>query len=100
MNDDIKIIDSDAARLLRDFVGRIETLEREKKGLMEDIREVFKEAKEQNFDVKTLREILKRRKLSEREIQEQEYLIEAYTAALEKKAGLDASAAEDDDEAA
>lgn len=96
MNDEIKIIDSDAARMLRDFVSRIETLEREKKGLMEDIREVFKEAKDENFDVKTMREILKRRKLSDREIQEQEYLIEAYTSALEKKAGLDAAAAEEE----
>ena len=88
-DDDIRIVDEEAARLLQGFVSRIENLEREKKGLMEDIREVFKQAKEENFDVPTIRDILKRRKKSSQQLQEQEYLREAYEAALEKKMSAD-----------
>ena len=92
MNEDIQIIDSENAQVLQEIVSTIENLEREKKGLMEDIREKFKEAKEQNFDVKTIKEILKRRKLSSQQIQEQEYLLEAYTEALKMKAKADRAA--------
>lgn len=92
MNEDIQIIDSENAQVLQEIVSCIENLEREKKGLMEDIREKFKEAKEQNFDVKTIKEILKRRKLSSQQLQEQEYLLEAYSAALEMKAKADEAA--------
>lgn len=91
-HEDIRIIDEEAAQLLQDFVSKIENLEREKKGIMEDIREIFKQAKEENFDVATIRDILKRRKKSSQKLQEEEYLREAYEAALEKKLQADRAA--------
>lgn len=91
-HEDIRIIDEEAAQLLQEFVGKIENLEREKKGIMEDIREIFKQAKEENFDVATIRDILKRRKKSSQKLQEEEYLREAYEAALEKKIAADRAA--------
>ena len=82
---DVKIIDTKAAVVLRDFVNRIETLEREKTGIAEDIKEVYNRIKQTGLDVPTVRAIIKRRQKSERELQEAEYLLEAYEAALEEK---------------
>lgn len=82
---EIKIIDPEAAKMLQGFVSRVEALESEKKGLMEDIREVWKEAKDEGFDVPTMKDILKRRQKSERELEEAEYLLSAYESALDGK---------------
>lgn len=63
-------------------VERIERLEEEKKNISEDIKQVFAEAKGNGFDVKTLREIVKIRKIEESELEEQEYLLDTYKIAL------------------
>jgi uncharacterized protein (UPF0335 family) len=77
---------SDATRIARDqlksIVERIERLEEEKKSLSEDIREVYAEAKANGYDVKTLRSIIRLRKLDSATRQEQEALIELYMSAL------------------
>lgn len=67
---------------LRSIVQRIETLEEEKAALASDIREVYAEAKGDGFDVKALREVIRRRKQDRAELQELDALVELYTAAL------------------
>lgn len=71
-----------AASQLRSFVERIERLEEEKKGLQDDIKDIFAEAKGQGFEVKVLRKIISLRKKSDQERQEEDELLELYMAAL------------------
>jgi uncharacterized protein (UPF0335 family) len=74
-----------AVQQLQSIVERIERLEEEKSALSADIKEVFAEAKGQGFDTKTLRTVLKIRKMEKSERQEQQALLELYLNAL----GLD-----------
>ncbi len=71
-----------AAEHLQQIVMRIERLEEEKKGLADDIKEVFAEAKGQGFDVKILRKVLALRKMDKAALQEQDALLELYRDAL------------------
>jgi uncharacterized protein (UPF0335 family) len=71
-----------AADHLRSFVERIERLEEEKAALAADIRDVFAEAKAVGFDVKTMRQVLRLRKLDQADRQEQEALLDLYLHAL------------------
>jgi uncharacterized protein (UPF0335 family) len=71
-----------AAERLKSFVDRIERLEAEKKGIQEDMKDIFLEAKGTGFDVKILREILKIRKQDEQERREKKELVELYALAL------------------
>lgn len=71
-----------SAEHLRQYVERLERLEEEKKNIAEDIKEVFAEAKGNGFDVKTIRQILKIRKIEANELEEAEYLLETYKRAL------------------
>jgi len=67
---------------LRSLIERIERLEEEKKALSDDIREVFAEAKADGFDAKTMRQVIKLRKLESNDRQEQEALLQTYLSAL------------------
>jgi uncharacterized protein (UPF0335 family) len=71
-----------AAQRLRSFIERIERLEEEKAALAADIREVYAEAKGDGFDVKTMRQIVRLRKLDSSDRAEQEALLDLYKAAL------------------
>ncbi len=71
-----------ARDLIKSIVERIERLEEEKATLAEDIREVFAEAKGNGFDVKTLRQVIKLRKMDTSERQEAEALLDLYLTAL------------------
>jgi len=71
-----------AADQLRLFIERIERLEDEKKGISDDIKDVYTEAKLTGFDVKTMRSIVRLRKLEKNARQEAEHLLETYKAAL------------------
>ncbi|WP_404711515.1 DUF2312 domain-containing protein [Sphingomonas sp. MMS24-J13] len=77
--------DNIAAEQLRLFIERIERLEEEKKGMSEDISDVYSEAKSQGFDAKTMRAIVRLRKLDKHVRDEAEALLDTYKAAL----GLD-----------
>lgn len=72
-----------AADRLRSLVERIERLEEEKAALAADIREVYSESKSAGFDVKTLRQVIRLRKLDRADRQEQEALLELYKRALD-----------------
>jgi len=71
-----------AADRLRSFIERIERLEEEKAGLAADIKEVYAEAKSAGFDGKTMRAIVRLRKLDPASRQEQEHLLDVYRNAL------------------
>jgi uncharacterized protein (UPF0335 family) len=67
---------------LRLLVERIERLASEQKGLCDDIKDVFSEAKATGYDVKILRHILKLRKMNPDDRREAEQLLATYGAAL------------------
>jgi len=67
---------------LRQFIERIERLEEEKSGLLEDIKEIYSDAKSRGFDAKIMRQIIRVRKLDEHDRQEQEELFDIYMHAL------------------
>lgn len=71
-----------AADQLRLFIERIERLEEEKKGIADDIRDVYAEAKATGYDVKTMRAIVRLRRMEKHDRQEAEALLETYKAAL------------------
>ena len=75
-------VENIAASELRQFIERIERLEEEKKGMADDIRDVYAEAKSQGFDSKTMRAIVRLRKLEKNARQEADALMETYRAAL------------------
>lgn len=63
---------------LRSLIERIERLEEEKKGVADDIRDIFTEAKSEGYDVKAMRAVLKLRKMDSADRDEQEYLVNEY----------------------
>ena len=71
-----------ARERLKSFVERIENLEEEKSALTADIREIYSEAKGISLDIKTLRQIVRLRKLDSSDRQQQEELLDLYKNAL------------------
>lgn len=71
-----------AADQLRLFIERIERLEEEKKGLSDDIKDVYSEAKSNGYDTKTIRKIVALRRLESHVRQEADALLETYRNAL------------------
>ena len=68
---------------IRAFVERIENIDTEIAELNEQKKEVFAEAKNDGFDVKILREIIKLRKQDQAERDERESLLDLYMRAME-----------------
>ena len=83
-----------AAGQLRSFVERIERLEEEKKGIADDIRDVYAEAKGNGFDTKVLRQVIRLRKKDAAERQEEEAILDLYMHALGMAPAAMAEAAE------
>jgi uncharacterized protein (UPF0335 family) len=71
-----------AGERLKSFIERVERLEEEKRALAEDIKEVYAEAKGVGFDIKTMRQIVKIRRMDQEDIDEQEALLDTYKRAL------------------
>lgn len=67
---------------LRLLIERIERLEEEKKGIADDIRDVYAEAKAVGYDAKIMRQIVKLRKMKPDDRAEMEMLLDTYKAAL------------------
>lgn len=74
--------DSISAEQLRLLIERIERLEEEKKGIADDIKDVYAEAKATGFDPKIMRTIIRLRKMEKHQLDEQDALLETYRAAL------------------
>ena len=71
-----------AADQLRLLIERVERLAEERKGISDDIRDVFTEAKSNGFDVKTMRKVIAERKKTADQRAEEHALAETYLAAL------------------
>jgi uncharacterized protein (UPF0335 family) len=71
-----------AAEQLRLFIERIERLEEEKKGIADDVKDVYSEAKANGYDTKTMRAIVRLRRMESHARQEADALLETYRNAL------------------
>jgi uncharacterized protein (UPF0335 family) len=71
-----------AAEQLRLLLERIERLEEEKKGIGDDIRDVYSEAKATGYDTKIMRQIIRLRKMPAHDRQEMEAILQTYLSAL------------------
>lgn len=67
---------------LRLLIERIERLEEEKKGISDDIKDTYGEAKAVGYDVKVLRQVIRLRKMKPDDRREMEAVLDAYMAAL------------------
>jgi uncharacterized protein (UPF0335 family) len=67
---------------LKAFIERVERLEEEKKALSDDIKDVYAEAKANGYDTKTMRTIVRLRKMETHARQEADALLETYRQAL------------------
>ena len=70
---------------LRLLIERVERLEEEKKGIGDDIKDVYGEAKAVGYDTKMMKQIVRLRKMKPDDRREMEMLLDTYKAAL----GLD-----------
>jgi len=71
-----------AQHRLRSFIERVERLEDEKSVLAADIKEVYAEARSAGFDPKTMRKVVRLRKMEDSDRQEEEFLLDTYLSAL------------------
>jgi uncharacterized protein (UPF0335 family) len=76
------VLNQAAQTRLRTIIERIERLEVDKATVMNDIKEVFAEAKGEGFDVKILRKVIRMRKMDKAKRDEEEALIDLYLSAI------------------
>ena len=81
-----------AGEQLRRIVERIEQVEEEIRELNEARKEIYLEAKDNGFDVKVLREVIRLRKQDQKEREEHDTLLDIYLQAI-KGTGVGAKAA-------
>jgi len=67
---------------LRLLIERVERLEEEKKGIADDIKDVFAEAKATGYDPKIMKIIIRYRKMKPDDRREMEAILSTYMAAL------------------
>lgn len=67
---------------LRLLIERVERLNEESKGIADDIKDVYLEAKAVGYDVKIMRQLVRLRKMSREDRQEMQALLDTYMAAL------------------
>ncbi|MGB7409047.1 MAG: DUF2312 domain-containing protein [Pontixanthobacter sp.] len=67
---------------LRLLIERIERLEEEKKGIADDIRDVYAEAKAVGYDPKIMRQVVRLRKMKPDDRSEMEMVLDTYKNAL------------------
>ena len=67
---------------LRLLIERIERLEEEKKGISDDIKDVYNEGKATGYDPKAMRTVIRIRKMKPDDRKEMEAIIDVYLNAL------------------
>lgn len=67
---------------LRLLIERVERLEEEKKGISDDIRDVYMDAKAVGYDPKIMRLVVKLRKMKPDDRNEQDMILDTYKTAL------------------
>jgi len=71
-----------SAEQLKSIVERVERLEEEKAGIAGDIKDIYGEAKSNGYDAKTIKQIIRLRKMDQDDVKEQEALLDLYLNAL------------------
>ena len=83
MSDNAPITDATTSDdRLRLLIERVERLEEEKKGIADDIRDVYAEAKAVGYDARIMRQIVRLRKMKPDDRREMETILDLYKAAL------------------
>ncbi len=72
-----------ATKELKLLIERVERLTAERKGINDDIKDVYAEAKARGYDPKTMRVIVRDRAMTKQAFAEREALLETYRAALD-----------------
>lgn len=75
-------LQTEAQRKLKTYIEKVERLESEKKALAADISEIYAEAKNEGFDPKLMRQVVKIRAMSKTEYLETEAVLASYLAAV------------------
>lgn len=78
-------IDSIAVDRLVSFISHIERLEDEKRGIMDDIKDIFTDLASTGFDKKAVRTVIKLRKQDKDKREQEQAILETYMSAI----GLD-----------
>ena len=73
------LVEADRLRLL---IERVENLESEKKGISEDIKDVYAEAKAVGYDTKIMRKVVALRRIEKDARDEMDAILETYREAL------------------
>jgi uncharacterized protein (UPF0335 family) len=76
------VIGGNAQAQLKSIIERVERMEAEKAELMEEIKEIYSEAKGNGFDVKILRKVVRLRKQDRAKRQEEDAILDLYLSAL------------------
>jgi uncharacterized protein (UPF0335 family) len=71
-----------AADELRLLIERVERLAEERSAITADIRDVYQEGKARGYDTRTMREMVRLRKMEKHDREERQALIDSYCAAL------------------
>lgn len=67
---------------LRSFIERFENIEKDKKALADDQKELMAEAKGRGYDTKVMRRLIAERKRDASEVAEEESILDLYRMAL------------------
>lgn len=78
----VDVLNATAQTQLNSYLERIERLEEDKAAVMQDLKEVYAEAKGNGFDTKIMRKVVRIRKMDRAKRQEEEALIDLYLSAL------------------
>jgi uncharacterized protein (UPF0335 family) len=70
------------------LITRIERLEEERKGIGDDIKDVYNEAKAVGYDAKIMRRVVRLRKMKPDDRRESEAVLETYLSALGMQGSL------------
>lgn len=80
--DHIEALNQTAQSQLRSFMERVERLMEDRTAVMEDMKQVFLEAKGTGFDTKILRKLIALRRQNRAKRQEEEALLDIYISAV------------------
>ncbi|MBV0899943.1 MAG: DUF2312 domain-containing protein [Wolbachia endosymbiont of Fragariocoptes setiger] len=67
---------------LKNYIERIENLEKEKKDIQDHIRDIYAKAADEGFDAKVMKQVVRLRKMDGDDREEQEALLDVYKRAL------------------
>jgi uncharacterized protein (UPF0335 family) len=76
------VLTATAQGRLKSFLERIERLEEDKAGVMNDLKEVYLEAKGEGFDTKIMRKVVRLLKQDKAKRQEEDALLDLYLSAI------------------